>query len=128
MPVTCPGTLSGSALDWAVAKCEGLPLRLAPIPTVSGWWVWREGRACVHVGLGGYSPSTNWAQGGPILEREGVGTYWYTKRPALWLASMTTSSRQYSGPTLLVAAMRCYVSHKVGDEVLIPEEFLNDCS
>ena len=29
-----------------------------------------------------------------------------------------------TGPTMLVAAMRCYVASKLGDEITIPEELL----
>ena len=52
---------AGAALDWAVAKCEGRDLRGTS---------WRRIR---DVPYGKYSPSTNWSQGGPIIEREKVG-------------------------------------------------------
>ena len=31
---------------------------------------------------------------------------------------------KYSGPTPLIAAMRCYVASKLGDEVDVPEELV----
>jgi len=93
--------LTGTALDWAVAKCEGYRLDLAP--------------------EGSYTPSTDWAQSGPIIEREGLeiapseGTTW---------RAMTGGSEGAIkfGPTPLIAAMRCFCASKLGDEVEIPKE------
>jgi hypothetical protein len=69
---------------------------------------------------GFYSPSTDWSQGGPIIERErielsGVGPF--------WAASMTPGNGlefHQLGDTYLQAAMRCFVASKYGDEV--PDE------
>lgn len=78
-----------------------------------------------------YSPSTDWSQGGPIIEREEI----CTKRQApasvgyewnAWIWTKHTakggSNAGGSGPTPLVAAMRCYVASKLGDEIDIPKE------
>jgi hypothetical protein len=74
--------------------------------------------------------STDWAQGGPIIEREGItlrapsseGIQYRAKDGSpLWRAS-TPDGVSGNGPTPLIAAMRCYVSSKLGDEVEIPEE------
>jgi hypothetical protein len=90
--------LKDLALDWLVAKCEGYRLDLVP-----------EGE---------YTPSTNWAQGGPIIERH---IFRLEDDPELgWLAESGTA--QCRGNTALVAAMRCYVASKLGDEVDVPEE------
>ena len=68
-----------------------------------------------------YHPSTDWSQGGPIIERERIelkgdgGTD--------WLASHNNESVEF-GPTPLIAAMRCLVASKLGDEIEIPEELL----
>ena len=40
-------------------------------------------------------------------------------------AFMVDESAGTRGPTPLIAAMRCYVASKLGDEVDVPEEFLN---
>lgn len=97
--------LIGEQLDWAVAKAKGWSTHLP----------WDD--RCV--------PSTDWSQGGPIIEREEIAT-----RPTRfgWEA-VTEQSDYYSvcrlfGPTALIAAMRCYVASKLGDEVEIPEELL----
>lgn len=124
--------LSGHALDWAVAKCEGFDL--LSHDAADEW---------VDCGDGRYSPSFNWAQGGPIIEREKINLRAIRKEghpmDGLWLAAYdhgNTGSlvqwvkredwkRHYlSGPTPLVAAMRCFVASKLGDEVAVPEELL----
>ena len=87
-----------------------------------------------------YAPSTDWAQGGPIIERELIHTYprftagrteggsdvyqqdgWaaYVTPPAFWV-----TPRPFTGPTPLIAAMRCYVASNLGDNVDVPEELL----
>ena len=96
--------LTGHALDWAVAKCvdDGL----ADF-TAAGWR---------------FYPSTNWAQGGPIIEQAVAKIERFSD--ALWEATAFTKNAQdfvQSGPTPLIAAMRCYVASKLGDEVDVPE-------
>jgi hypothetical protein len=73
----------------------------------------------------GFNPSKNWAQGGPIIERNRIGV---VDRVSCWVAGMIVTSAQCpsgkapfaDGPTALVAAMRCYVQFKFGDEVELP--------
>jgi hypothetical protein len=50
--------------------------------------------------------STDWALAGPI------DLYWEAECGWAWA----------KGPTPLIAAMRCYVTLKLGDEVEVPEE------
>lgn len=64
-------------------------------------------------------PSTNWSQGGPIVEREGMTLCCKRGDPFALLREF-----RGNGPTPLIAAMRCYVASKLGDEVEIPEELL----
>ncbi len=72
--------------------------------------------------------STDWAQGGPIIEREEcVATIerlnsgdFRVQMPYDRQAEMP--GRYFYGPTPLIAAMRCYVASKLGDEVEVPEE------
>lgn len=87
--------LMGHALDWAV-------------------------HYAIHGEFEGYSPyeySTDWAQGGPIIEREGIALYLYGNSE--WNAHV--GGKESTGPTPLIAAMRCYVASKLGDDVEIPE-------
>ena len=104
--------LTGAALDWAVGYVMGEKLRI-----LERQIVWPED----------YSPSTNWAQGGPIIEREGMGVWMYQwneqgEPEAGWYAEDKDGDHVRTGTTPLIAAMRCYVASKMGDEVEIPEE------
>ena len=96
--------LTGAALDWAVAKCEG-------IDYVEGDVRFRGAYARKY--------STDWAQGGLIIERERLSLYDIGGDE--WGCDDNLTPRS-TGLTPLVAAMRCYVASKLGDEVEIPEE------
>ena len=105
--------LTGAALDWAVAKCEGEPQYITSKPWRTMW----------------PSYSTDWAQGGPIIEREGIGIqfvpagtsqgWWAIKDSPFHDRSRPDETR---GDTPLIAAMRCYVASKLGDEIELPKE------
>jgi hypothetical protein len=41
-----------------------------------------------------------------------------------WAASVDKGRNEFRGRTPLIAAMRCYVASKLGDEVEIPEELI----
>ena len=111
--------LTGAALDWAVAKCDDkVDFGVYGSPVVM------DGRLHLHycgvVLHDAYSPSTNWAHGGPIIETMGMHisrTNKTDKEP--WAACMT---HWIDGETPLIAAMRCYVAYRLGDEVEIPTE------
>ena len=109
---------SGEVLDWLVAKADQ--------PVYSDKALIRALTAG-YDGIGNkwdaFNPSTNWSQGGPIIEREHVevtrgGAY----SEHFWKARRNSS--EAFGPTPLVAAMRCYVSSKLGEEVDVPEELI----
>ena len=102
--------LTGVALDWAVAKCEELSDR----DNAATW---------LRDYLIGFSTrySTNWSQGGPIIEREQLALDYAGNNE--WL-SWDSYGESILGPTPLIAAMRCYVASKLGDEVEIPKELL----
>jgi hypothetical protein len=103
--------LTGAALDWAVAKCE-------PDDTLAVYFDESTGEPLCHDDWPNnqeYKPSTDWAQGGPIIEREGMGVFQLGDGRG-WACGFE------SGPTPLIAAMRCYVASKLGDTVDVPEE------
>ena len=76
-----------------------------------------------------FNPAENWSQAGPIIERECIGILAYghcsvaPKNPEYWEAAMdaTNESITHYGSTPLIAAMRCYVASKLGDEVEVPD-------
>ena len=101
--------LTGAALDWAVAKCEGIGL--GPRGSVVYYF---EGDPAM------WQPSTDWAQGGPIIERNLITIFRHDEE---WFAhSQLSTPEDFHGDTPLIAAMRCYVASQLGDEVEIPEE------
>jgi hypothetical protein len=112
--------LTGTALDWAVAKCEGVALL---DPHNNEWelcWTLLGDNSGNY-----YQPSTDWAQGGPILEREGIEIRRsFNSEHGAWQAIRHQFKNNTSGPTPLIAAMRCYVASKLGDEVEIPKELV----
>ena len=110
--------LIGLSLDWAVVKCEcAIPAAFKSIPALLNGSV-RVFRGDISSYSEPVSPSTNWAHGGPIIEREEIAIL--LEYPKSWWA--TDGDVRSSGDTPLIAAMRCYVTSKLGDDVEIPEE------
>ena len=105
--------LEKQALDWAVAVCLGHK----DIITDFGVYI----RIKTHpAGALTFCPSTDWALGGPIIERERIELEWSGSE---WWARIK-ADEDFSAPTPLVAAMRCYVASKLGDEVDVPDELV----
>jgi Protein of unknown function (DUF2591) len=131
--------LTGVALDWAVAKCEaeavGAVLKLE--------------KFLHHHHIEFMCFSTDWSQGSPIIEREGISSIFCSgdlgEPRKYWVATIEQQSWEWGygpyheqdedksiricykkelhiGPTPLIAAMRCYVSSKLGDTVEVPDE------
>ena len=102
--------LTGAALDWAVTKIEAERKLFTIYPQYITPY------------------STDWAQGGPIIERESISLACRPKDArGLWCAVLgpnrfLSPDFEGYGPTPLIAAMRCYVASKLGDEIEIPEE------
>ena len=135
--------LTGAALDWAVAKCEGV--------------IWAAPDGELLGSARGMNYSTEWSQGGPIIEREDISVIKLEHEYGVDSEGYTTSERipvfgavigEYfdtdqrrnsygesygeiyyvgeelvmKGPTPLIAAMRCYVASKIGYEVEVPDD------
>ena len=81
----------------------------------------REAAMLYGQGIPTFAYSTSWAQGGPIIEREGIRLH-RSHTGAWWAGPESDPHRPVSGPTPLIAAMRCYVASKMGDTIDIPEE------
>ncbi len=129
--------LTGAALDWAVANCEGytgLHKIAGRRPHEPQLGIWPPRKEYGVMDLWELSYSTDWAQGGPIIEREGL-TLDLTDvlfdhetdecvqldKPEWWASRDDVTGR---GSTPLIAAMRCYVASKLGDDIDIPEELV----
>jgi len=133
--------LSGALLDAAVAKAEGLQTVPA---AVSFCYILMPFGTTKK-----YSPSRNWSDGGPIIERERIVCWPVTRyeeppNPKDWdierkgWAALHPESKGLGyympeggildvgdrdgifGPTPLIAAMRAYVASKLGDWVELP--------
>lgn len=106
--------LIGPALDWAVAKAEG-------VDTAS----FLNMHQCGH-----FHFSTDWSEGGPIIDRERIsvvplhGAMWGATTFPIHQIFKDDSEAYYQGvgPTPLIAAMRCFCVSKLGDEVELPKE------
>jgi hypothetical protein len=100
--------LTGYVLDRAVMRCEGLSK-------------WLHGRI---------KYSSDWAEAGPIIEREEISTSREFASGCIEWAAWTPSFIRDDadafgyGPTPLIAAMRCYVASKLGDEIDVPVEWM----
>jgi hypothetical protein len=123
--------LSGSALDWAVAKCEGytdLHKIEGRMPHEPQLGIFPPRREYGVMDLWELGFSSDWDRGGWIIEREKIGFWAYTldeegnENPG-WYAE-TFEGHCQTGTTPLIAAMRCYVASKLGDEVEVPEELI----
>lgn len=119
--------LTGSLLDYWVARAMGYSENQMPrMKLPSGEWLAPHPHQSLLVEVwmpGGwhdeYEPSTRWDHGGPIIEQEHIelqllGDDWGAN---IWPAEPEESLYIWSGPTPLIAAMRCYVASVYGDEV-----------
>jgi hypothetical protein len=112
--------LTGAALDWAVAQCEGL--------TCFGHQL-TENKLTIVLSDGSYEnfePSCNWAQGGPIIDRNWISVGNLDEKWAAEIADDVPDGYVHvQGETALIAAMRCYVTCMMGDEVEVPDELIS---
>jgi hypothetical protein len=101
--------LTGAALDWAVAEIEWIAhdsetnVLMVTVGDDNGWK---------------FKPSSDWSQGGPIIEREKMRMA-YNFDEHIWEAGWDCHVKGW-GDTPLIAAMRCFVASKLGDEVDVP--------
>lgn len=122
------------ALDWLVAKCEGhlepevylgkrIPRVVVCNQTICDEWVVRFNPTPQVYYSPLYNPSTSWDIGGQIIDRELISTCW---EGATWVATLFDKHCDGGwyghcyGPTPLIAAMRCYVTSKLGNVVEVP--------
>lgn len=99
-----PSELEGQELDLAVGARAGLDVRIGASGSV--YWVADSGQ------IYDWKPSTDWKQGGPLIQRERISIidvdgydFWKASRMDDKALVITAY-----GHTALVAAMRCYCS------------------
>ena len=108
-------------LDWLVARALDLYVYI-PEYAESPWLMVRSGEfdyRCPEF-------STDWADGGPIMEQERLAP-----EPLLdsncvlikWRCrNWKGDGSDFYGPTMLIAAMRCFAASQSGEEVEVPDE------
>ena len=109
--------LIGDPLDWLVGQCEEEEVKVI------------KGRLETRWTQHGWKPSSYWAQGGLIIEREqmDINCHMYEKDKNLhWRATIFKGEEVLKafGPAPLIAAMRCYVLYRLGQEAKVPEILL----
>ena len=102
--------LTGTALDWAVAKSKGIDFEIDLAILIDGEI---------------YCPSAEWSDGGPIIDNYGISIEFTAIPGANWFAHID-GLFEVSADTALMAAMRCFVFSKLGKEVELPEGVGND--
>lgn len=128
--------LIGPALDWALAKADGADPILWDVCCgngVSNGNPSEPPECCcnplVDVSVGGHkwAPSTDWAQGGPLIEKFQIGLL----QPSAsmcgeWHAStLHPDFTDYTHKTSpLIAACRAIVAANLGDVVSVPAELV----
>jgi len=106
--------LTGAMLNYWVARADGWEAEVRSYQQDP----FGKGVVTVHYcnlkkGNRPFSPSTNWAQGGPIIERERIDINTAVEG---WEAYCDIR-QTVRGDTALEAAMRAYVTSKFGNEV-----------
>lgn len=125
--------LEGPLLDAAVGKAEGLKVERG-----IGGALFVEGRTAGGISEYGpdpnqdFSPSIEWHDGGPIIERERITMGFCgddnPRWPGQWFAQYGTerdsdalrANFHSTGPAPLIAAMRAYVASKFGETIELP--------
>lgn len=134
--------LIGAALDWAVAKAAGVRMfEMGPDGNWPGNFAVTQatqvetavirdlmGRLLFEASLRSvpWSPSTDWSQGGPLLDKYRGGAQ---HNPALTVDVSYSGGPACAGiwcygPTALIAFCRGLVNHKLGDTVQVPKELM----
>lgn len=109
--------LVGAALDLAVAKALGIKVVLVGDMPVAV----RNGQLA---GTGRFS--TDWAQGGPLLQEHKVMITYHNAPDRTPLATTDAIHPAFeSGETILIAACRAIVVSVLGETVSVPKELLS---
>lgn len=138
--------LTGHALDWAVAVALGMSYwtrgtaRWGSNDGYTDWILDKEGlqryyfdgsrsRAGHWEVIEAFRPSTDGALAVPIIEQERITMRVSTMTGTAWVAFYDVPGQYHAhirekGPTMLIAAMRCFVASKLGGEVDLPKELL----
>lgn len=119
--------LSGAALDWAVAKAEGVSVDIrGQVHPIGSPFRGSKYLAIGDMGLG-FNPSADWRQGGPLIEKYklDIGAPLENKNGPWNAATEWGHPLGYKGCTPLIAACRAIVASVLGEAVSVPKELLS---
>lgn len=119
--------LIGLSLNWAVESALGgrEPILINPKNMPKG--IYRKGAGLVR-----RNPSASDKDGGPIIDAFHIGTQYLTYGRQHWGARIQLPNETYDqaklilGPTRLIAAMRCFCLHQLGEEIELPQVLKDD--
>lgn len=121
--------LSGAALDWSVAKVEGVTaIMFSPRESEPRRPMALFGSLALSIGGEdenySYSPSRCWHCGGPLIEKYHVRVVYSDDDITPYAVTRECHPALQAGDTVLQAAMRAIVASKLGDTVDVPAELV----
>lgn len=118
--------LVGPALDWAVSRAAGWTVSVLPVHTPSVTYYVVKSPSGLTL-----SPSTDWSQGGPLIDRYGLSLLAPEKGFSQWSVIKEwchgdIESTYPESPTALIAACRAIVAAHLGEVVSVPAELVEN--
>lgn len=115
--------LTGLALDWSVAKATGINAEISYKHDPEN----HNEEPCEifdNDTVDAFSPSTDWSQGGPLIDEHDV---WLSDYDGACVASCEPHFGRFiqEGNTNLIAICRAVVATKLGEEVEVPQELVS---
>ena len=123
-------TLSGAALDWAVGTVSGMKLAIGLNHTQTGPAVYDAVLVDMQIdNIEPFAPSVFWREGGPLIESERItinqGQDIMASQAVIVDGELKHYAHKCRGRHPLEAAMRCYVTGKVGNSIEVPTELVS---
>jgi len=125
--------LTGQALDWATGVADGLDIVVMAnfkkpghrVLLATPFTIERPGHPEFHdKSYRNWMPSTDWSQGGPLIQKHDVNLHSPQHCDDCWAAWVTIRGKDFAqgGYQPLVAACRAIVAAKLGEVVSVPKE------
>ena len=123
--------LVGPALDWAVAQVDGVKTIMLSVksqPAKKPFAMFGSLALPVGGDEEGYSPSSCWHCGGPLIASQQIELSWDgVDGKALWWKATHQDIVQFQmGETPLIAACRAIVAAHLGEVVSVPAELVEN--
>ena len=127
--------LIGHALNFAMARVAGYKTALDEVTCGPDEWI-VIGRELMYLTLDPeeflvWSPSTDWSQGGPLIDEYAISIMKPLFDDGIWIAERINETGEFHsgegrqvGGTALIAMCRSLVSVLVGDTVSVPKELM----